>query len=183
MQHPARRSLPALCALVLLCACQPDAPPPAGNQATPGSTANVAADNAIPESPPLPPPATELADPASPLAAVAVVQRYHALLAQGQDDEAATSWSDSGPDGSAAYARQIGDHGPIRAIVGPPGMPEGAAGSIYIEIPVTIEGRDGFRLARIATLRRVNDVPGSTAQQRRWHIVSIAPATAGAGAQ
>lgn len=49
--------------------------------------------------------------------------------------------------------------------VGEPGAMEGAAGSIYIEIPATVGDLSGTVI-----LRRVNDVPGSTAEQRRWHV-------------
>lgn len=49
------------------------------------------------------------------------------------------------------------------------GDQEGAAGSIYYTAPVTIV--DGpRRMAGIVTLRRVNDVPGATAEQLRWHL-------------
>ena len=43
-----------------------------------------------------------------------------------------------------------------------------------VEVPVQVYGRlaDGrpFNMLGPMTLRRVNDVPGSTAEQRRWHI-------------
>lgn len=52
-----------------------------------------------------------------------------------------------------------------------PGQSEGAAGSIYYTAPVTII--DGARrLTGEVVLRRVNDVPGATAEQLRWHIDS-----------
>ena len=51
------------------------------------------------------------------------------------------------------------------------GQQEGAAGSLYYSVPVTIA--DGPRtLAGEVVLRRVNDVPGATAEQLRWHIES-----------
>lgn len=53
---------------------------------------------------------------------------------------------------------------------------EGAAGSIYLSVPLDISGHlDGRPAERHATavVRRVNDVPGSTEQQRRWHIERI----------
>jgi len=57
-----------------------------------------------------------------------------------------------------------------------PGKPEGAAGSIFMELPVRVDAtlRSGARQHFIGSyvLRRVNDVPGSTAAQRRWHIES-----------
>jgi hypothetical protein len=53
---------------------------------------------------------------------------------------------------------------------------EGAAGSIYITVPIVLYGTlDGKKLHRSGNviLRRVNDVPGSTEAQRRWHIERI----------
>jgi hypothetical protein len=57
-----------------------------------------------------------------------------------------------------------------------PGGQEGAAGSIYLSIPLDVSGRvNGRDVSRSATavLRRVNDVPGSTEAQRHWHIERI----------
>lgn len=51
------------------------------------------------------------------------------------------------------------------------GQQEGAAGSLYYTAPVTIV--DGpNRLHGNVVLRRVNDVPGATPEQLRWHIES-----------
>lgn len=65
----------------------------------------------------------------------------------------------------------------LRTEVGPPSRPEGAAGSVYVSVPVSVSGRlqNGqiVKDAYLATLRRVNDVPGSTEAQRRWHIERI----------
>lgn len=64
----------------------------------------------------------------------------------------------------------------LDASVGRPGDAEGAAGSVYISVPLTLAGELGnLRTRRSATiiLRRVNDVPGSTEAERRWHIERI----------
>lgn len=57
-----------------------------------------------------------------------------------------------------------------------PGDAEGAAGSIYVTLPVRVDAtlRSGAHQHFVGsyTLRRVNDVDGSTAAQRRWHIES-----------
>ena len=54
---------------------------------------------------------------------------------------------------------------------------EGAAGSIYVEGPVRVYGKTtagaDFSNRGVATLRRVNDVPGSTAEQRRWQVYNV----------
>jgi len=70
------------------------------------------------------------------------------------------------------YARTRG----ARVILLKPGKPEGAAGSVFVELPVRVDAvlRSGTEQHFIGsyTLRRVNDVPGSTPAQRRWHIES-----------
>ena len=56
------------------------------------------------------------------------------------------------------------------------GTQEGAAGSLYYEAPVSLKAvrQDGAAVAQAGAvvLRRVNDVPGATAEQLRWHIES-----------
>jgi hypothetical protein len=48
---------------------------------------------------------------------------------------------------------------------------EGAAGSLFYTVPVTIV--DGTRtLSGEIILRRANDVPGATREQLRWHVES-----------
>jgi hypothetical protein len=51
------------------------------------------------------------------------------------------------------------------------GEVEGAAGSLYYEAPVTLRfGPGAPGEAGSLVLRRVNDVPGATPEQLRWHI-------------
>jgi hypothetical protein len=67
----------------------------------------------------------------------------------------------------------------------PPFHAEGAAGSIFAEIPVRVDAmlsssaRQHF--VGSYTLRRVSDVPGSSAAQRHWHIENarLKPVSAG----
>ncbi|MEP7316834.1 MAG: hypothetical protein ABI667_09065 [Sphingomicrobium sp.] len=88
-------------------------------------------------------------------------------------------WSDDGR-ASGMTVKQFADssakYRTYDCSIGTPGDTEGAAGSIYVEIPLTVTGAlargGGFRLEGPMTLRRVNDVDGSTAEQRRWHIAS-----------
>lgn len=60
----------------------------------------------------------------------------------------------------------------------PGGVMEGAAGSSYYEAPATVSGSSGKELTGAIVLRRVNDVPGATAEQLRWRVyrVELAPA-------
>lgn len=59
----------------------------------------------------------------------------------------------------------------------PDGRMEGAAGSSYYTSDATITARDAdgrpVRYAGRIVLRRVNDIPGATEQQLRWHIDSL----------
>lgn len=65
----------------------------------------------------------------------------------------------------------------IAAAIGEIEPTEGAAGSLYSQMQLTLSGNrnDGspYAMTGPITLRRVNDVPGSTAEQRRWHIVKM----------
>jgi membrane-bound inhibitor of C-type lysozyme len=104
----------------------------------------------------------------TPQAAARVVRRYYALLAEGDAAAAARLRSDGAAPPTAEAAG-------LRAEVGPPGAPEGAAGSIYVEVPARLRLQDGagaVRRARVV-LRRVDDVPGATPDQLRWRIERI----------
>ncbi|MBV8688270.1 MAG: hypothetical protein JOZ90_16065 [Alphaproteobacteria bacterium] len=153
------RFLPATAALLALAAaCTPAAEP--------------AARRTVPETP--------VTDTGAEGAA-AVVRAYFGLIEAGRPAAARRLWSGGG-DGSgkteADFAADLARYAAYRAEVGAPGAMEGAAGSSYVEVPVRLHGRlkDGSPFSRdaVATLRRVNDVPGATAEQRRWHITDIA---------
>lgn len=121
-----------------------------------------------------------LIDPKSGQAAGQVLQSYAALLEQRRLAEARQLWTESG-DGSGlsqdGFKEAYSKYSEIHAEIGTPGPVQGAAGSAYVEIPVRIYGRlkggQAFSSTGTATLRRVNDVPGSTAEQRRWLIYRI----------
>ena len=72
---------------------------------------------------------------------------------------------------SAAGFDKYAEH---HALIGGPSEISGAAGSLYVEVPVQTYGKlkDGtpFSSAGTVTMRRSNDVPGATAEQRRWRI-------------
>src|SRR5690606_30762849 len=74
---------------------------------------------------------------------------------------------------ASGYAATFADYATVNAAVGD-GTSEGAAGSIYYQVPVTLSGttRSGGTYLRegTMTLRRVNDVPGATPAQLRWHL-------------
>lgn len=112
--------------------------------------------------------------------AARVLQGYAALLEQRRFNEARRLWSDGGRASQlseAGFAEAHDRYAEIHAEVGAPRPIEGAAGSAYVDIPIRFYGRlkggAPFNSAGTATLRRVNDVPGSTAEQRRWHIYRL----------
>jgi membrane-bound inhibitor of C-type lysozyme len=105
--------------------------------------------------------------PTSAQGAANVVQSYFALMEQARLGEAAKLRSDGKAEDLTPYAS-------YHAQIGGPGAIEGAAGSLFVEVPVVLYGRlktgAEFHRSGKAVLRRVNDVPGSTAEQRKWRI-------------
>ena len=142
--------------------------------------ANIAVTNTI-ENSGLPNDRTPLNEPNGPIdpnsaeAAGQVVQSYGALIEQKRWAEANALWRDSVA--AAKFEGQLAQFASAHLEIGNPGEPEGAAGSIYVTMPVILYGDqlDGqpFRRSADVVLRRVNDVPGSTEAQRRWHIERI----------
>lgn len=116
------------------------------------------------------------AETTDPQAAAELLRSYFALAKAHRRDEARALWVD--PGGEAAVAGGLDALGDWRADVGAPGRVEGAAGSLYIDVPARIHGRtvDGVPFDRPAraSLRRSNDVPGSSEAERRWRIFEIA---------
>jgi hypothetical protein len=167
-----RLLIPCLALLAIACSAEPvrnaatneGAPVESGGPVAPVAPANVAT--------PLPPEnQAEPEDAKSPQAAAAVLRRYFALAAAGRDADAARLWGDA--DGATVFAARLRGFGDFRPNVAAPGRVEGAAGSLYVDIALQLL-RDGRSLADgTAVMRRVNDVPGSTAEQRRWHIDRI----------
>lgn len=162
-------------ALVAACDQQPaqnhaqaNAPePPAANAPASAPPANaVAPDDRTPLSEPQGP-----IDPKSAEAAGQVVQHYGALIERQRWLKAEKLWGDI--DAARAFATTLGGRfGQVHLEIGKLGETEGAAGSIYTTVPVTFYG-DKYRRPAETILRRVNDVPGSTAAERRWHIERI----------
>lgn len=100
---------------------------------------------------------------------------YASLLEQGHIAYSRRLWAE-GSDPSPVEA-QLESLERIKVKIGDPGGMEGAAGSSYVDVPLQLTGRtksgQAAKLAGAATLRRVNDVPGSTELQRRWHIYRV----------
>jgi hypothetical protein len=114
-------------------------------------------------------------DPKSSEAAEELVRHFAALLNGGEFDEA---YMLLGPAAAPRrqFDRDFSRYSDLHVTLGTPADQEGAAGSIYLSVPLAVSGEsDGKRTSRSATaiLRRVNDVPGSTEAQRHWHIERI----------
>ena len=126
--------------------------------------------------------AAAIAQPASektPQAARAVVERYYAAIDRGQYATAYRLWSRGGHasgKSSRAFAAGFAKTRYARVLTGTPIGGNGAAGSVFVTIPVRVDAmlKDGTRQHFVGAyvLRRVNDVEGATREQRRWHLDS-----------
>lgn len=135
----------------------------------------------------LPDDRTPLSEPKGPInykrseAAGQVVQRYGALIEERKFAEARTLWGDGGKGSGKSqteFAADFADYAVIHSEVGKPYDGEGAAGSIFIQVPFHLYGTTKagkrFNLIGPLTLRRVNDVDGATPAQLHWHIAQSA---------
>ena len=168
-------------ALLLAAACSKQLAVAPANEAEPAANEITIVENEAPLNPPAPgepgglpddrTPISEGAiDPKSGQGAGQVLQSYFALAESGGFAEANKLWS------VGVERLDLTGYREVHANIGAPGNVEGGAGSVYVEIPVQLYGRlkDGkeFNSRGTMTLRRVNDVPGSTEEQRRWHIMN-----------
>ena len=111
---------------------------------------------------------------ASTSGAVQVVRDYYAAVSRHDYRRAYVIWH-----GKQSY-RQFRDGyrrtARVKVVPLPPFHIEGAAGSLYADIPVKVDAQllSGAHQHFVGsyTLRRINNVPGSTAAQRHWHIES-----------
>jgi hypothetical protein len=113
-------------------------------------------------------------DPKSAEGAAQVVQHYGALIEQKRFAEAEKLWGDS--TAATRMTAQLKSYSEAHLQIGKPKDMEGAAGSIYITVPAVLYGAINAKSVHRSgdvILRRVNDVPGSTQAERRWHIDRI----------
>lgn len=115
--------------------------------------------------------------PDSAQGAANVVQTYFSLIEDKNFVEAHRRWGSASDLADGTFAAKFAGYREYHAEVGAPSEIEGAAGSSYVTVPVrtygvTTEGEQ-FEQPQVVTLRRANDIDGSTAEQRRWHIVRI----------
>jgi hypothetical protein len=154
------------------------AAPDGGDPALAGDTA-VASPGA-PATPGPPAPAAPADTEADPDAAVAVLRRYYAAINARDYAAAYEQWSDGGRASGQSpeqFANGFADTAGVSVSIGAPGPVGAAAGSRYVEVPVSLEARkaDGSlrRYAGSYTLR-LSVVDGASAAQRSWHIASAA---------
>lgn len=135
--------------------------------------ADVAADGQAAAAPvaivmPVPDMAAAVGDPRDALRA------YYAAVNARDFGAAQALWDGTRP--AAQLAADYADAASVELTVGAPRPPEGAAGSVYVEVPVTVttRRRDGSvqRQAGRYTLRRAQ-VDGASAAQRAWHITAV----------
>ncbi|MBN9320166.1 MAG: hypothetical protein BGN86_09640 [Caulobacterales bacterium 68-7] len=111
--------------------------------------------------------------PESEQGAADVVQTYAAHIGQ-KDYGAAYALLRNPTQTAVQFTQGFGKYYQYNMQVGSPGRIEGAAGSLFIQVPVLIYGRlkTGETVNELgsATLRRSNNVDGSTPEQRLWRI-------------
>ncbi len=107
--------------------------------------------------------------------AVAVLRSYYDAISARAYERAYRQWGPSGPPNQTVedFARGFAETESVALTTGTPSRVEGAAGSRYVEIPVTITARtkagENQRFEGSYTMRRVV-VDGAPADERRWHI-------------
>ncbi|HET9602918.1 MAG TPA: hypothetical protein VFO96_01410 [Gemmatimonadales bacterium] len=162
MMTPRRGALAFLILTLALAACGPRPAPQAS-----ADSAVAGMPDTIPH-----PPAADSTDPAQ------VIQSYYDAINRRDFRTAFMLWSDSGrASGKTLQQFEAGFAGTdsSRVEVGEAGRVEGAAGSRYVEVPVTIRAwrREGSRQTFTGSyvLRRAV-VDGATDAQRKWHLYS-----------
>jgi hypothetical protein len=119
---------------------------------------------------------TSRATDSSVAGAIEVLRDYYAAIGRRDYARAYADWGDDGPPGHpslGAFSDGFARTDSVRLDVGTPGRVEGAAGSRYVDVPVTVHAFEGG--ARVTTytgsyvLRRTV-VPGASEANRRWHL-------------
>ena len=188
-----RRILLGAALVLTSCGLQPVAEPDANAQPTQATAERIPASTSTATSTSAPSPRAARSDHAKVSLAttgqttaadtIHVVESYYEAIDRSDFKAAYSLWSGDG-DGEAsgqsfaAFKHGFADTARTAVDASPPTDSEGAAGSVYIEVPVTVnaELKNGTRqrFTGTYTLRRVNDVQGATPQQLSWHLTSAA---------
>ena len=168
---------------IALSACSTD-------PASQSTSASFPSNSSLPVSPKAPDQSTSSLSPPSSTAqssvssspqqeAAQIIRDYYSALNRQDYAAAYSTWEGNGASSQQSFEqfRQgFANTASTSVEVGQPGRLEGAAGSSYIEIPVTVTAvtHSGThqRFQGSYVLRRVNNIPGSTSEQRTWHIQS-----------
>lgn len=117
-------------------------------------------------------------DETSAEAAAAVLRDYYDAIAAGRYEQAYRLWWNAGRASGQTldqFRGGFGDTARVEATIEPPGRIEGAAGSRYVDVPVTVHARtrrgESQCFTGSYTLRR-SEVDGAGEEQRRWRIYS-----------
>ena len=142
------------------------------------SSANTPSVTNLIASSPTPAPASPTQSPEQ-QQAVQVIRDYYSAIARQDYKQAYSAWEGNGAASKQSFEQfkqGFANTTSVAVEVGKPSIPDPGAGSIYIEIPVTVTAlaTNGTpqRFRGNYVLRRVNDVPGSTPEQRKWHFYS-----------
>ena len=118
-------------------------------------------------------------DESSSQAAVRVIRDYYSAIARQDYQQAYLDWDTEGSASQQSFEQfKQGFANTVSTTVevGKPEAPNGSAGSVYLEVPVTVNAKTtNATLQRFHgsyVLRRVNNVSGSTPTQREWHLYS-----------
>lgn len=137
------------------------------------ATQSVADKPPDPGSLPTPSTATREGTPAD------AVRRYYAAIDARRYRDAYDLWGQGGAASGKTFdefAQGFDETAHVWVEIVDPVRTEGAAGSIFADVPVVVQAttNDGAQQQFVGTytMRRVNDVPGATPEQLRWHIQS-----------
>jgi len=192
MKHLSAFAAPALVLIFALASCSPGS----GEANASASTADGMTESAAPASSGSSPTTQDGAPEAAPAASrapvsgtsgatpthatpVALIRDYYAAITAHDYASAYQLWRDEGKASGkslAAFARGFADTAETKVEFGAPSTPEGAAGSIYVTVPVTVRAMNSNgtpqRFEGQYVLHRANDVPGASRSSRDWRIHS-----------
>ncbi|MDT8893880.1 hypothetical protein RSO41_04365 [Halomonas sp. I1] len=112
-------------------------------------------------------------------APVSTSERYFRHLETGAFDQAYAMWAPDSPThegGSERFGQSMLAYQSFDGEATGAARTEGAAGTLYAEVPIRVSGTrrgEPFSHEGTMTLKRCNDVPGCSAQERQWQIESI----------
>jgi len=118
---------------------------------------------------------TTMSDPDNPETAVAVIVDYYRAIAAHDYERAYRLWGTGGPPGQTleSFTKGFADTASVTVAAGTPSRIDAAAGSRYIDIPVTVTAKTTAgqtqRFTGTYILRR-SVVDGATPSQRAWHL-------------